>query len=73
MDITATIFNDHRLSKISMDCMGSVALPYRKVSFPIIKYTLGESIYSPISIFQRTIKKDAILFPTLKDYRYQDV
>jgi hypothetical protein len=65
--ITTTMFNDFRLSKISMDCLGSVACPSPPVSSPTITLTPRESIYSPVAMFRRTITKDATIFPAFKD------
>jgi hypothetical protein len=70
MDTTATMFNNFRFSKISVDCMGSVSRPSPLEFSPTIALTPRESIYCPVAMFCHTIKKDATLFPSLKDDRY---
>jgi hypothetical protein len=75
MDDISTMFNNFRLIKNFMDHMGSVITNPQPdlTTSSSTPATSKEAMYSPVALFCRAIKKDSLLFPTLKDNRYHDV
>jgi hypothetical protein len=71
--ITQTSFDNFR---ISPSYRATVNRPDPTTSVPAASTTSApshSSIYSPVAMFRRAIKKDPSLFPTLKDDKYHDV
>ena len=73
--ITQANFDNFRISSAYRDTINRPA-PTTSLSVPAAPTTSASSntsMYSPVAMFRRAIKKDPSLFPTLKDDKYHDV
>ena len=73
--ITQTNFDNFRISPAYRATIHQPdQTPSSYVPAPSTTYASSNtSLYSPVAMFRRTIKKDPSLFPTLKDDKYHDV